>query len=132
MGQKKILLEKKSFEMKPLIILTSIILMFGLKTSFSNETIFLCKNDNGLEREFELKINLNKKLLHRAGAPYNIVEQLEKELIAKSSNKIGGVLYETTLTFNRLSGNLNYQSYKIYGSKIEKDNANFSCKKRLI
>ena len=115
-----------------LIILISTMLIFGTGATYSNETIFLCKNDNGIEREFELKINLNKKLLHRAGAPYNIVEQLENELIAKSSNKIGPVSYETTLTFNRLSGNLNYQSYKIYGSKIEKDNANFSCKKRLI
>ena len=118
--------------MMRLIILISIILIFGIRASFSNETIFLCKNDNGTEREFELKINLNKKLLHRAGALYNIVEQLEKELIAKSSNKIGEVLYETTLTFNRLSGNLKYQSYKIDGSKVEKDNANYSCKKRLV
>jgi len=118
--------------MKRLIILTSIIFIFGLKTSFPNETIFLCKNDNGLEREFELKINLNKKSLHRAGVLYNIVDQLENELIAKKSYKAGATSYETTLTFNRLSGNLNYQSYKMDGSKVEKDNANYSCKKRLI
>jgi hypothetical protein len=115
-----------------IILIGFLMLLFSSGISFSNETVFLCNNDNGTEREFELKINLNKKLLHRAGALYNIVEQLEKELIAKSSNKIGGVLYETTLTFNRLSGNLKYQSYKMDGSKVEKDNANYSCKKRLI
>jgi len=115
-----------------IILIGFLMLLFSSGISFSNETVFLCNNDNGTEREFELKINLNKKLLHRAGALYNIVEQLEKELIAKSSNKIGGVLYETTLIFNRLSGNLKYQSYKMDGSKVEKDNANYSCKKRLI
>ena len=115
-----------------IILIGFLMLLFSSGISFSNETVFLCNNDNGTEREFELKINLNKKLLHRAGALYNIVEQLEKELIAKSSNKIGGVLYETTLTFNRLSGNLKYQSYKMDGSKVEKDNANYSCKKKLI
>ena len=115
-----------------LIILISSMLIFGIGASFSNETIFICKNNDGTEKEFELKINLNKKLLYRAGAPYNIVEQLENELIAKSSNKIGTVSYETTLTFNRLSGNLKYQSYKMDGSKVEKDNVNYFCKKRLI
>ena len=118
--------------MKHLIILISLILIFGLKTSFSNETIFLCKNKNGTEREFELKINLSKKLIIRGGTPYNIIKELQNELIAKRSNKINTVIYEATLTFDRSSGDLMYQGRKIEGSKVEPDNANYSCKKRLI
>ena len=48
-----------------LIILISSMLIFGIGASFSNETIFICKNNDGTEEEFELKINLNKKLLYR-------------------------------------------------------------------
>ena len=118
--------------MKRLIILITVILILGPKTSFSNETIFLCKNKNGTEREFELKINLGKKLIIRDGIPYNIIKELQNELIAKRSNKISTVIYEATLTFNRSSGDLIYQGRKIEGSKVEPDNANYSCKKRLI
>ena len=42
--------------MKRLIILISVILIFGLKISFSNETFFLCKNDNGIQRDLNLKL----------------------------------------------------------------------------
>ena len=118
--------------MKRLIILITVILIFGPKTSFSNETIFLCKNDNGIESEFELKINLSKKLIIRAGNIYNIIKELENELIAKRSNKDDKVLREATLTFNRSSGNLKYQGYQIEGNKVAHDNANYSCKKRLV
>jgi hypothetical protein len=117
---------------KRLTILISVILLFEPKISFSNETIFLCKNDNGIEREFELKINLSKKLIIRAGNIYNIIKELENELIAKISNKDGKVLREATLTFNRSSGNLKYQGYQMEGNKVVHDNANYSCKKRLI
>ena len=118
--------------MTRLIILISVMFIFGPKTSFSNETIFLCKNYNGIEREFELKINLSKKLIIRDGNSYNIIKELQNELIANRSNKINTVTYEATLTFNRSSGNLMYQGRKIEGSKVEPDNANYSCKKRLV
>ena len=106
--------------------------IFGSNVCFSNELIFICKNDNEIEREFELKINLNKKIINRAGIHYKIVKELENELIAQRSNKVGAVLYEAILTFDRSLGNLKYQGYKTEGTKVERDNANYTCKKRLI
>lgn len=114
------------------ILILVIILILQFETSFSNETTFICKNDNGLEREFELKINLTKKLIYRAGTPYSIIKELENELVAKRSHKTNTFSNEATITFNRSSGNLKYQGYIIEGSKVQQDNANFSCKKRLI
>jgi hypothetical protein len=34
----------------------------------ANETVFMCKNVNSLEREFTLKIDLDKKTMNKEGA----------------------------------------------------------------
>jgi len=95
----------------------------------ANEIVFICKNVDGKEREFELKIDLDKKTLKRPGNPYKIVEILENEIIAKRSYKLGDVTGEMIWTFNRTTGNLNYKNLR---STTLYDSANHFCNKRLI
>lgn len=60
----------------------------------ANEIVFICKNVDGKEREFELKIDLDKRTLKRLSNPYKIVEILENEIIAKHSYKLRDVTGE--------------------------------------
>jgi len=95
----------------------------------ANEIVFICKNVDGKEREFELKIDLDKKTLKRPGNPYKIVEILENEITAKRSYKLGDVKSEMIWTFHRTTGNLNYKNLR---STTLYDSANYFCNKRLI
>jgi len=95
----------------------------------ANEIVFICKNVDGKEREFELKIDLDKKTLKRPGNSYRIVEILENEITAKRSYKLGDVKSEMIWTFHRTTGNLNYKNWR---SVTLYDSANYFCKKRLI
>jgi len=93
-----------------LFILSGMLLLVG--GARANEIVFICKNVDGKEREFELKIDLDKKTLKRPGNTYKIAEILENEIIAKRSYKLGDVTGEMIWTFNRTTGNLNYKNLR--------------------
>jgi hypothetical protein len=94
------------------------------------ETVFMCKNvNNSFEREFTLKIDIDKKTMNRGGVTYKNIEIYDNEIVAIKLYKFDGSDNEIVLRFNRMTGNLMYRHYR---SIALYDRADYLCNKKLI
>ena len=94
------------------------------------ETVFMCKNvNNSFEREFTLKIDIDKKTMNRGGVTYKNIEIYDNEIVARNLFKIDQIDNEVILRFNRVTGNLIYRHFK---SIALYDTADYFCNKKLI
>ena len=97
----------------------------------SAETVFMCKNvNNSFEREFTLKIDLDKKTMNKQGVDtYKNIEIYDNEIVARKLYKFDGSDNEIVLRFNRMTGNLMYRHFR---SITLYDSADYFCNKKLI
>jgi hypothetical protein len=116
--------------MKKLIFfLVSVMLLLSSGVR-SAETVFVCKNIDGKEREFELKIDMDKKTINKQGVDtYKNIEIYDNEIVARKLYKFDGSNNEIILRFNRIKGNLMYRHFR---SNTLYDTADYFCNKKLI
>lgn len=112
-----------------ILFLVSGMLLLPVGTNAA-ETVFMCKNvNNSFEREFTLKIDLDKKTMNRGGATYKNIEIYDNEIVARKLYKFDGSDNEIILRFNRMTGNLMYRHFR---SIALYDTADYLCNKKLI
>jgi len=110
------------------ILLSGMLLLTG--GANAAETVFMCKNvNNSFEREFTLKIDIDKKTMNRGGVIYKNIEIYDNEIVAIKLYKFDGSDNEIVLRFNRMTGNLMYRHYR---SIALYDRADYLCNKKLI
>ena len=100
--------------------------MFLASSAISEEADFICKNKNGREQSFALKIDIKNKIMSRAGENFKINSITENKIFASRKYKLDDINGEIILTFNRLTGDLLYRDYR---NDLKFDFADFDCKK---
>ena len=103
-----------------------IIFLFLCSNAISEEVNFICKNKNGREPSFALKIDLKNKTMNGKLGNYKINSTTENKLFASRKYKYGNDAGEIVLTFDRMTGDLLYRNFR---NGLKFDFADFACKK---
>ena len=112
--------------MKKLYSMIIILCLFLGDNAFAEEINFECQNTNKREKSFVLILDLEKKIMNRAGVKHKISLITETEIISNSKTKLDQINEELIITFNRYNGNLSYRAYR---NELKFDFADFACVK---
>ena len=118
--------------MKKLLVIGFLSLLLS-ENAYAEPTKFKCINNDGKEREYVLSIDLKKKLIKRAGIPYEIIIVDENTIAATNET----AQFSNLINFQRYTGDMDLQIYwkkPPEGQARLKEIVYYSCKlmKKLI